>query len=95
MRALDWAVTSVGVYEIASLFLSTYRANSIWYAEIVVLAVLMYLVVRMAIVADWQVLIVAGLIGARRRISGVDGVDRFPFACVGAAGGRADWDRRV
>jgi O-antigen ligase len=64
MRALDWAVTSVGVYEIASLFVSTYRANSIWYAEIVVIAVLMYLVVRLAIAADWQALIVAGLIGA-------------------------------
>ena len=63
MRGLDWAVVSVGAYEITSFFLTTYSANSIWYAETIVLAVLMYLVVRLAIEAAWQGLATAGLIG--------------------------------
>lgn len=64
MRALDWAVVSVGAYEIASFFLTTYSANSIWYAETIVLAVLSYLVVRLTVGRVWQALVVAGLVGA-------------------------------
>ena len=63
MRALDWAFVGVGGYELAALLLTSYRANSIWYAEIVALAVLLYFVVRLAIWRAWQTLVIAAIVG--------------------------------
>ncbi len=61
--ALDRSVLAVGVYEIVSLWTTTYPANSVWYAEIVEFAVLVYLLIRLAIGTAWQVLVIAGAIG--------------------------------
>jgi len=63
MRAFDWMVLLIGVYEAVGLLLSGYRANSVWYMESTTLAVLCYLLVRVAIKSIQQSLVPAGLIG--------------------------------
>jgi O-antigen ligase len=63
MGGLDWAVASLGLYEAVSLSLTTYSVNSIWYAEIVFLAVLTYLAVRLSVATWRQVPMIVGVIG--------------------------------
>lgn len=61
--ALDWAVLAMGVYEIVSLRMTIYSANSAWYAEIVGVGGLVYLTIRLAIGTAWQALVIGGSIG--------------------------------
>jgi hypothetical protein len=63
MRAVDWGALLLAAFEIPSLLLSQYRANSTRTSGAIAIAVLVYFAIRLTVRAPLQVASLAGVLG--------------------------------
>jgi O-antigen ligase len=63
MRAVDWCMLLVGVYEVPALLFSQYRANGVSTTRSIALGVLLYFAVRLTIRMRIQVAFLGGVFG--------------------------------